>query len=56
VTPADGANDCWLFTVAASELSDGFTHVEATADGGTCIAIVHDLNVQRDPAKLAALV
>lgn len=57
VDPSDDtAQDGWLVTIRAAELSDGFTHVEATADAGTCFAILHDLTVQRDPANLAALI
>lgn len=52
----DTAQDCWAFTISEAELSDGFTHVEVTVDGGSCVAILHDLDVQRAPANLAALV
>ena len=50
-----------VFTVAASELSDNFTHVTfdvadvgTNAQLGAALAILHDLNVQRSPANLAA--
>lgn len=49
----DTTNDCMVFTVSAEQLSDGFNCVEVTVDGGICIAIIHDLMVQRDPANLA---
>lgn len=39
--------------VSAKSLSDGFEFVDMGASGtGTVVAIVHDLNVQRDPAEL----
>lgn len=50
----DTTNDCMVLTVHASELSDGFDSLEATVDGGICIAIIHDLTVQRDAANLAS--
>ncbi|MDT0377234.1 hypothetical protein RM572_00390 [Streptomyces sp. DSM 42041] len=49
----DTTNDAMVFTVAGTQLSDGFNCVEVTVDGGICIAILHDLVVQRDPANLA---
>lgn len=49
----DATNDCMVFTVNAEQLSDGFNCVEVTVDGGICIAILHDLTVQRTPANLA---
>lgn len=54
VTNNDATNDCMVITVHAADLSDGYDCVEATADSGTCIAIIHDLNVQRSPANLAS--
>lgn len=49
------AFDCACFYIGADELSDGFDSVEVTIDGaGICIAIVHDLAVQRTPANLPA--
>lgn len=48
------AFDCAVFCITADELSKGFDSVEVTVDGGTCTAIVHDLNVKRTPANLAA--
>lgn len=50
----DTTNDAMCFTVAAEQLSDGFDSVEVTVDGGICIAIIHDLVVQRTPANLAS--
>lgn len=51
---SDTTNDCMVFTVDASQLSDGFNCVEVTVDGGICIALLHDLVVQRKPANLAS--
>lgn len=51
---ADATNDCMVFTVRGDQLSDGFNCVEVTVSTGTCIAIIHDLNVQRKPANLAS--
>ena len=48
----DATNDCMVFTVDASQLSDGFNCVEVTVSGGICVAIVHDLVQQRKPANL----
>jgi hypothetical protein len=42
-----------VFTVRASQLSDGYDQVQVTVDAsGTCTAIVHDLAVMRKPANL----
>lgn len=49
----DTTNDCMVFTINASQLSDGFNCVEVTVDGGICVAFLHDLTVQRKPANLA---
>lgn len=49
----DTTNDCMVFTVSAEQLSDTYNCVEVTVDGGICIAILHDLAVQRTPANLA---
>lgn len=49
------AFDCAVIYIGADMLSDGFDSVEATIDGaGICIAIVHDLVVQRAPQNLPA--
>lgn len=49
------AFDAAIFYIAAEQLSEGFDSVEVTIDGaGMCLAIVHDLNVQRAPANLPA--
>lgn len=48
----DTTNDCMVFTIDSTQLSAGFNCVEVTVDGGICIAILHDLTVQRDPANL----
>ena len=52
----DTTNDAMVFTIHGSQLSDGFDSVEVTVDGGICIAILHDLNVQRAPENLASSV
>jgi hypothetical protein len=48
----DATNDMMVFTIGAEQLSDGFNCVEVTMDAGICIAIIHDLKIQRDPASL----
>lgn len=53
LTNNDATNDAMCFTVGADQLSAGFDCVEVTMDAGTCIAIIHDLNVRRAPANLA---
>ena len=50
----DTTNDCVVVTIEAASLSDTYDTVVMTVDGGICIAIVHDLEVQRDPANLAS--
>jgi hypothetical protein len=52
----DGTNDQWCINIGADELSATYNTIEATVDGGTCIAIVHDLAVQRAPQNLASSV
>lgn len=52
----DATNDSFVFTVGAEQLSDGFNCVEVTQSSGTCVAIIHDLKIQRDPALLATSV
>jgi len=52
----DATNDCIAIHVGADQLSAGFNCVELTSTTGTCIAVIHDLVVQRDPAKLASSV
>jgi hypothetical protein len=49
-------NDTLVFHIDAAQLSDGFNCVEVAVDAGTCIAIIHDLTVQRAPANLASSV
>jgi hypothetical protein len=48
----DAVNDCMVFTVDSSQLSDGFNCVEVTVSGGICVAIIHDLATARKPANL----
>jgi hypothetical protein len=48
----DTTNDATVTTVLATQLSAGYNCVEATVDGGICIAILHNLNDQRTPASL----
>lgn len=53
LTSTGGAtNDTIVFTVRADTLSDGYDTVEVTVDGGTCVAIIHDLLSQRKPSNL----
>ena len=55
----DNASDQLVFTVHASQLSATFNCLELTTDEGSglgVVAIVHDLNVQRDPANLQSSV
>lgn len=52
ITNADATNDAMVFTVLAASLADGYNCVEVTMDAGTCVAIIHDLTVQRKPANL----
>lgn len=56
LTNADSTNDCMVFTIDADQLGDAYNCVEVTVDAGTCIAILHDLHVQRKPANLATSV
>lgn len=46
------SNDCYVVTVRADQLSDGYDSVQCTASAGTCIAILHDPKVSRKPANL----
>lgn len=48
----DTTNDAMCFTVDAEQLTDGYDGVQVTVDGGICIAIIHDLTVQRKPSNL----
>lgn len=52
----DATNDMLAFYVSANQLSDGFDSVELTMDTGTCVAIIHDLAVQRTPSNLPSSV
>jgi hypothetical protein len=45
-------NDTGVFTVRSEQLSDGYDRVQVTVDTGTCMAILHDLRVQRKPQNL----
>lgn len=49
----DATNDCMVFTIHNTQLADDYNCVEVTVDGGICVAIVHDLSVQRKPSNLA---
>lgn len=51
-TNADATNDNVVITVRAEQLADGYDSVQCTAATGTCIAIIHDLLVQRKPSNL----
>lgn len=48
----DATNDTLVITVRAEQLADGYDRVQCTAGSGTCIAIIHDLVVQRAPQNL----
>ncbi len=48
----DATNDTVVITVRAEQLSDGYDRVQCTAATGTCVAIIHDLVVQRKPENL----
>lgn len=52
-TLGGATNDTGVITVRAEQLSDGYDEVIATASAGTCVAIIHDLVVQRRPSNLA---
>lgn len=53
ITSTGGAtNDTLVFTVQAQDLSDGYDGVQVTVDGGTCVAIIHDMLSQRKPSNL----
>ena len=49
----DTTNDAVVYTLTAAELSDGYDSAQMTVDGGICIALLHDLNIQRDGGNLA---
>lgn len=53
-TNADATNDAVVITVRAEQLTDGYDRVQCTAATGTCIAIIHELTVQRRPSNLAS--
>lgn len=48
----DATNDTVVITVRAEQLSDGYDQVQCTAATGTCVALLHDLAVQRKPGNL----
>ena len=52
----DATNDCIAIYVGADQLSAGFNCLEMTSGTGTCVAVLHDLVVQRSPANLATSV
>jgi hypothetical protein len=53
VDPNDGTDDTVVFTVHASQLSDGYSHVSVTAaSSGLVTAILHDLRVARAAENL----
>lgn len=47
-------NDTLVFTIGGDQLADGYDGVQVSMDAGTCVAIIHDLTVQRAPANLAS--
>jgi hypothetical protein len=48
----DTTNDTGVFTVRASQLSDGYDQVQVTVDTGLCAAFIHSLHVMRKPTNL----
>lgn len=52
----DATNDMIAIYVGANELSAGYDSLEMTSGTGTCVAILHDLVIQRDPANLKSSV
>jgi hypothetical protein len=44
-----------IVTIYASQFADGFSYIEGTAAAGDLVAVLHDLDVQRDPRNLALL-
>lgn len=50
----DTTNDASVITIRGRELTDGYNTVEATVDGGICVAIIHDLYHQVAPEDLAS--
>lgn len=55
-TNADATNDTVVITVRAEQLADGYDRVQCTAATGTCVAILHELAVQRKPSNLQSSV
>lgn len=54
-TLGGATNDAGVVTVRAEQLADGYDTVVATASAGAttfCVALLHDLLVQRKPANL----
>lgn len=51
-SPGTATLDTLVFTITGSQLADGYNGVQVTVDAGTCVAIIHDLTVQRKPANL----
>lgn len=48
----DATNDTVVITIRAEQLTDGYDRVQCTAATGTCVALLHELHVQRKPANL----
>lgn len=51
-TLGGATSDTGVVTVRAEQLADGYDSVVATASAGSCVALVHDLLVQRKPSNL----
>lgn len=51
-TLGGATNDTGVITVHASQLTQGYDRVQATASAGNVVAIIHDLLVQRKPSNL----
>lgn len=48
----DGTNDAMILAVNSDQLSDGYDGVQFTADDGTCLVVLCDPKVKRNPANL----
>ncbi|QMP84390.1 hypothetical protein HUN42_00012 [Streptomyces phage Dagobah] len=54
-TNASTTNDTVVVTVRAEQLADGYDLVECTVTGGSCVGLLHELNVQRKPSNLRGI-
>lgn len=51
-TLGGASDDTGTITVHGALLTQGYDSVKATASAGSCVAIIHDLLVQRKPSNL----